>query len=113
MKILGIVVYYYDVLVVVIVDGKVVVVVQEEWFICIKYDLVFFDYVICWVMDYVGLELSDIDVIVFYDKFLLKFECLLEIYYCYVFSGVWSFFWVMFVWVKEKVFLKQEICKLL
>ena len=111
MKILGIAAYYHDASAAVIVDGKVVAAAQEEWFTRIKHDPAFPDHAIRWAMDYAGLELSDIDAIAFYDKPLLKFERLLETYYRHAPSGVWSFLRAMPVWVKEKVFLKQEIRK--
>ncbi|MNV00739.1 Decarbamoylnovobiocin carbamoyltransferase [compost metagenome] len=60
-------------------------------------------------MEEAGLELDDLDAIVFYDKPLLKFERLLQTYYSFSPKGLLSFLKAIPVWINEKMFLKKMI----
>ncbi|MEM1216820.1 MAG: carbamoyltransferase C-terminal domain-containing protein, partial [Bacteroidota bacterium] len=60
-----------------------------------------------------GLELGELDAVAFYDKPFLKFERLLETYYGHAPQGLKSFIRSMPVWIKEKIFLKQQLRKAL
>ena len=55
------------------------------------------------------LKLSDIDYIVYYEKPLLTFERLLETYLAVAPRGIRSFIAAMQTWLKEKLFLKNDI----
>lgn len=111
MKILGISAYYHDSAAAIIIDGQIVAAAQEEWFSRIKHDPDFPEKAIDWCLNYTGISLAELDAIAFYDKPFLKFERLLETYYQHAPQGLVSFIKAMPVWIKEKLFLKQNIRK--
>lgn len=113
MRILGIAAYYHDASAAITIDGKVVAAAQEEWFTRIKHDPSFPEHAIRWALEDTGIAIEELDAIAFYDKPLLKFERLLETYYRHAPSGIRSFLKAIPIWVKEKIFLKQEIRKAL
>ena len=106
MKILGISAFYHDAAAAIVIDGKIVAAVQEERFTRVKHDASFPTNAIKFCLEYSGLELKDLDAIVFYDKPLLKFERLLETYYSFAPKGLRSFLLSIPIWLKEKLFLK-------
>jgi len=57
------------------------------------------------------IRLTDVDLVVFYDKPLVKFERLLETYLSYAPKGFRSFLAAMPIWLKEKLFLKMPLIK--
>ncbi|MEL7247323.1 MAG: carbamoyltransferase [Bacteroidota bacterium] len=113
MKILGISAYYHDSAAAITVNGKVVAAAQEEWFTRLKHDPSFPEHAIRWVLEYAGVSLDELDAIAFYDKPFLKFERILETYYQHAPRGLGSFIRSMPVWIKEKIFLKQQLRKAL
>ena len=52
---------------------------------------------------------SDLDVVAFYDKPFLKFERLLETYLSYAPRGLGSFISAIPPWIKQKLFMKEQI----
>ncbi|MEM6349023.1 MAG: carbamoyltransferase [Bacteroidota bacterium] len=111
MKILGISAYYHDSAAALLVDGALIAAVQEERFSRKKHDASFPENAIRYCLDREGISIEDLDAIVFYDKPFLKFERLLETYYAYAPQGIVSFISAIPVWLREKLFLKQEIKK--
>lgn len=111
MYILGISAYYHDSAVALIKDGKIIAAVQEERFTRIKHDAGFPLKGIQYCLLEAGINLTDLDSIVFYDKPLIKFERLLETYLAYAPKGFRSFLAAMPVWLKEKLFLKTTLKK--
>lgn len=109
MNILGISAFYHDSAAALIENGDITAAAQEERFTRIKQDAGFPTHAVKYCLDYAGLELNQIDAIVFYDKPLLKFERLLETYYGYSPRGLKSFLVAIPVWLKEKMFLKKLI----
>ena len=109
MNILGISAFYHDSAASIIQDGKIIAAAQEERFTRKKHDPGFPSNAIKFCLEYSGLELKDLDAIVFYDKPLLKFERLLETYYAFAPRGLKSFITSIPVWIKEKMFLKRLI----
>jgi carbamoyltransferase len=109
MNILGISAFYHDSAASIIQDGKIIAAAQEERFTRKKHDPGFPTHAIKFCLEYSGLELKDLDAVVFYDKPLLKFERLLETYYAFAPKGLKSFIISMPVWIKEKMFLKRLI----
>lgn len=109
MKILGISAFYHDSAASIVVNGDIIAAAQEERFTRKKHDAGFPANAIKFCLEYSGLELKDLDAIVFYDKPLLKFERLLETYYAFAPSGFRSFITAIPVWIKEKMFLKRLI----
>ena len=110
-KILGISAYYHDSAAAVIVDGEIVSAAQEERFSRKKHDACFPCNAVSYCMEEIGISLSEIDYIVFYDKPLVKFERLLETYLAYVPKGFQSFVAAMPIWLKDKLFLKSTLKK--
>ena len=111
MNIIGISSYYHDSAAALVCDGKIIAAAQEERFTRKKHDASFPSNAIRFCLEYGGLEMDEIETIVFYDKPFLKFERLLETYYNFVPSGISSFVTSMPVWAKEKLFMKNLINK--
>jgi len=108
-SILGISAFYHDSAACLIIDGKIIAAAQEERFSRVKHTADFPSKAIEYCLNEAGLNINEIDHVVFYDKPLLKFERLLETYYAYAPKGLFSFIQAMPVWIKEKVFLKKTI----
>ncbi len=108
-NILGISSYYHDSAATLLSDGEILAAAQEERFTRKKHDAAFPARAIDYCLDQAGLELEDIDYVVFYDKPLVKFERLLETYLAYAPRGIRSFLSAMPVWMKEKLFLKKTL----
>lgn len=111
MYILGLSAYYHDSAVALIKDGEIIAAVQEERFTRIKHDAGFPISGINYCLQEAGIQLTDLDSIVFYDKPLIKFERLLETYLAYAPKGFRSFLAAMPIWLKEKLFLKSTLKK--
>lgn len=108
-KILGISAFYHDSAAAITVGGKVVAAAQEERFTRNKHTPDFPKNAVRYCLDEAGLEIDELDAIVFYDKPLLKFERLLETYYAFAPKGISSFLKAIPVWLNEKMFLKKLI----
>lgn len=109
MNILGISAFYHDSAACLTQNGKIIAAAQEERFTRIKHDERFPVHAVEYCLDLAGLEIDDLDAIVFYDKPFLKFERLLETYLSFAPKGVRSFVTAIPVWLKEKMFLKKLI----
>jgi carbamoyltransferase len=110
-SVLGISGFYHDSAAALVVDAKVVAAAQEERFSRKKHDARFPTQAIESCLSIGGRELSQIDLIVFYDKPLLKFERILETYLQVAPKGFTSFLYSMPLWIKDKLFLKQQLKK--
>lgn len=109
MKILGISAFYHDSAAALTIDGYVVAAAQEERFTRKKHTPDFPVNAIKYCLEYSGLNIDEIDAVVFYDKPLLKFERLLETYYAFAPKGLRQFIVSIPVWLKEKMFLKKML----
>jgi carbamoyltransferase len=109
MYILGISAYYHDSAAALVRDGEIVAAVQEERLSRKKHDPRFPSLAIKSCLAQAGIDFSQVDEVVFYDKPLLKFERLLETYLAYAPLGFRSFLTAMPVWLKEKLFLKKVL----
>ena len=109
MKILGISAYYHDSAAAYIEDGVIIAAAQEERFTRKKHDPGFPSHAVQYCLSEAGVQLNDLDAIVFYDKPLLKMERLLETYYAFSPKGLLSFLTAIPVWLKEKMFLKRML----
>ncbi|MBT3786501.1 carbamoyltransferase [bacterium] len=107
--ILGISAFYHDSGAALIKDGKILAAAQEERFTRTKHDPSFPKNAIEFCLEWSGLQLEDLDAVVFYDKPLLKMERLLETYYAFAPRGLRSFLLAIPVWIKEKLFLRKMI----
>jgi len=108
-KILGISAFYHDSAAALTVGETIIAAAQEERFTREKHTPDFPINAIKYCLEEAGLEIDELDAIVFYDKPLLKFERLLETYYAYAPNGISSFLKAIPVWLNEKVFLKKLI----
>lgn len=107
MKILGISSFYHDSAASIIVDNEILAAAQEERFTRIKHTPEFPKNSIIYCLEEAGLNLNELDAIVFYDKPLPKFERLLSTYYAVAPRGLLSFLKSMPVWTKEKIFFRK------
>jgi len=107
MRILGISAFYHDSAATLVRDGEIVAAAQEERFTRKKHDSAFPSHALeyCLVQD--GVQLEDVDYVVFYDKPFLKFERLLETYIAFAPRGLRSFQMAIPLWIREKLFQKN------
>lgn len=108
-KVLGISAFYHDSAATITVGGVIIAAAQEERFTRDKHTPDFPVQAIKYCLEEAGLEIDELDAIVFYDKPLLKFERLLETYYAFAPKGLASFLKAIPVWLNEKLFLKKLI----
>ncbi len=111
MYILGISAFYHDSAACLVKDGEILAAVQEERFTRIKHDKKFPAKSIKYCLEYAGINLSEIEYIVFYEKPFPKFERILETYLAFAPIGFSSFLKSMPSWLKEKLFLKSLLSK--
>jgi carbamoyltransferase len=107
MRVLGIAAYYHDSAAALVHDGHIVAAVQEERFSRIKGDAGFPHHAIDYCLTEGGIDLTEVEHIVFYDKPFLKFERLLETYLAFAPRGYQSFRTAVPVWLRQKLFLKR------
>lgn len=107
--ILGISAFYHDSAAALLVDGRLVAAAQEERFTRKKHDHEFPQQALRYCLKEAGLEPSDLDFVVFYDKPLLKFERLLETYLAYAPRGFRSFLQAIPLWLHQKLHLPREM----
>ena len=84
MYILGISAYYHDSAAVMIKDGNIVAAAQEERFTRKKHDDGFPRRAAEYCLKEAGIDIAQVEYVVFYDKPILKFDRLLETYLSYV-----------------------------
>ena len=109
--ILGISAFYHDSGAALLIDGDIVAAAQEERFTRKKHDAGYPKSAIAYVLDQAGIDASSLDHVVFYDKPFLKFERLLETYLAFVPRGFKQYSMAMPIWLREKLFLKNQLVK--
>ena len=107
-KILGISAFYHDSAAALIINDEIIAAAQEERFTREKQSSKFPIEAIKYCLEEAGLEIDELDAVVFYEKPLLKFERLLETYYAFSPKGIISFIKAIPVWLNEKLFLKKN-----
>jgi carbamoyltransferase len=112
-KVLGISAYYHDAAAALVVDGHIVAAAQEERFTRKKHDDRFPENAVRYCLEEANLRPEDLDHVAFYDKPFLKFERLLETYLAFAPRGFESFRHALPVWVKDKLFQKDNLAKAL
>jgi len=109
--ILGISAFYHDSSAALLNNGEIVGAVQEERFTRKKHDSSFPTSCIKYLLQEANISLNEVDAFVFYEKPFLKFERLLETYIAFAPKGFKSFAASMPVWLREKLFQKNNIYK--
>ena len=109
MYILGISAYYHDSAACLVRDGEIVAAAREERFTRKKHDHRFPANAVKFCLDYAGINPTDVGLVAFYDKPLLKFERLLETYLDYAPRGLRSFITAMPLWLREKLWIRERI----
>lgn len=109
MNILGISAYYHDSAACLVQDGKIVAAAQEERFTRKKHDHRFPGNAVEFCLESGGIQASDLDLVTFYDKPLLKFDRLLETYIAYAPSGFKLFLMGMPLWLREKLHTPRQL----
>lgn len=111
MYILGISAFYHDSAACLVRDGEIVAAAQEERFTRKKHDHRFPESAIEFCLNFAGITIDEVEFIAFYDKPLLTFERLLETYIDYAPAGFRSFIKAMPLWLREKLWTREEIVK--
>ena len=107
--ILGFSAYYHDSAACLVKDGIIVAAAQEERFNRKKHFAGFPAEAIKYCLREGDIGLHEIEYVVFYEKPFVKFERLLETYLSFAPRGLKSFLAAMPSWLKEKLFLKNDI----
>jgi carbamoyltransferase len=110
-NVLGISAYYHDAAAALLRDGKIVCAAQEERFSRKKNDSDLPVQAIEFCLRHANLEPAQLDVVVFYDKPVLKFARLLETYLAVAPGGWRTFPTVLTNWLGEKLDLRKIIRK--
>jgi len=109
MHILGISAYYHDSAAALVRDGDIVAAAQEERFSRKKHDYRFPEQAIDYCLREAGIDRGELDLVVFYDKPLLKFERILETYLSYSPAGFKLFLMGLPLWLKQKLHTPREL----
>ena len=109
MYILGISAYYHDSAACILKNGEIVAAAQEERFTRKKHDQNFPLNAIKYCLNESGISPSELELVSFYDKPILKFERILETYLTYAPKGLNSFLKAMPLWIKKKLWIKSLI----
>jgi carbamoyltransferase len=107
--ILGLSAFYHDSAACLVRDGRVVAAAQEERFTRKRHDAAFPAQAAAYCLEQGGIQAKDLDLVVFYDKPLLKLERLLQTYLAYAPRGFRSFASAMPVWIKKKLWTRDNI----
>ena len=108
-RILGISAYYHDSAACLVVDGRVVAAAQEERFTRKKHDASFPSRAVDYCLREAGITVSELDLVGFYEKPLVKFERLLETYVAGAPAGYKSYLMAMPLWLSEKLWMGDDI----
>ena len=109
MNILGISAFYHDSAACLVQNGRIVAAAQEERFTRRKHDADFPRKAAEYCVAAGGIGFSDLDVVAFYDKPLLKFDRLLETYVACSPAGFKLFLMGLPLWLKQKLHLPREL----
>jgi carbamoyltransferase len=108
-NILGVSAYYHDAAAALVMDGKIISAAQEERFTRKKNDSDFPRHAVQFCLRHANLTPEQLDVVVFYDKPILKFARLLETYLAVAPGGWRTFPTVLSNWLGEKLDLRKAI----
>ncbi|MDD5656614.1 MAG: carbamoyltransferase N-terminal domain-containing protein [Elusimicrobia bacterium] len=109
MLILGVSFMYHDSAAAILCDGKVVAAAAEERFSRQKHSLEFPEQSIAYCLRECGIEVNDLDFLVFYEKPLLKFERILMTHIDSFPEGFGQFREAMPLWLRWKLFIPELV----
>jgi carbamoyltransferase len=109
MKILGISCYYHDSAAAILVDGQIIAAAEEERFSRIKHDSGFPTHAIDFCLQSASLSAKELDYVVFYEKPFKKFHRIFISTLSTYPKSYTSFREAMRIWLKQKLWIKQEI----
>jgi carbamoyltransferase len=113
MNILGVSCFYHDSAAALLQDGKLVAAAHEERFTRKRHDPDFPKQAAAYCLREAGIEVKDLDYVVFYDKPLVKFERILLTYLATFPKSLPSFTKAIPVWMKEKLWVPNQIREIL
>jgi carbamoyltransferase len=108
-RILGISAYYHDSAACLVEDGRIVAAAQEERFTRKKHDAGFPSRAVEYCLREAGVTASNLDLVGFYEKPLVKFERLLETYVACAPKGLRSYLMAMPLWLGERLWMADDI----
>jgi carbamoyltransferase len=111
MKILGISCFYHDAAAALVVNGTLVAAASEERFTRIKHDPELPKSAVLFCLKKAGIEIRDIDAVVFYDKPFTKFDRILTGYLATPFRSWRAFIKAMPLWLRRKLWVESVIEK--
>ena len=108
-RILGISAYYHDSAACLVEDGRIIAAAQEERFTRKKHDARFPSSAVDYCLQEAGISASELDLVGFYEKPLVKFERLLETYAVCAPKGLRSYLMAMPLWIGERLWMADDI----
>jgi len=111
MNILGISCFYHDAAAALVVDGQLVAAASEERFSRLKHDPELPAGAAKFCLRKAGLEISDIDHVVFYDKPLTKFDRILTGYMARPLLSYRAFITALPIWLRRKLWVDHVVHK--
>ena len=111
MNILGISCFYHDSAACFVRDGRIIAAAQEERFSRKKHDPRFPKNAINYCLEEAGIQIQDLDYLVYYDKPFLTFERLLLSYLTVAPKGLRSWLEAMPLWLGKKLYIPNVIKK--
>jgi carbamoyltransferase len=108
-NILGISAFFHDSAASLVRDGEIIAAAQEERFTRRKGDERFPRHAMGYCLEAGGVEVSDLDYVVFYESPLIKFDRLLETYISYLPEGWKSFAKAFPLWSTQRLRITREI----
>src|SRR5690348_327415 len=107
MHILGISAFYHDSAACLLRDGEIIAAAQEERFTRKKHDASFPAHATRYCLREAGITYEDLDLVVFYEKPLLKFERLLESFVAHAPRGFGLFRLSAPTWIQKKLHIPR------
>jgi carbamoyltransferase len=111
MNILGISCFYHDSAAAILKNGEIIAAAQEERFTRKRHDANFPNKSIEYCLKEANLQVSDLDIVAFYDKPFLKFERIIETALSAAPKGLPTFIKAIPIWTSQKLFAGEEIKK--
>ena len=111
MKILGISCFYHDAAAAIVIDGHLLAASSEERFSRKKHDPEIPSGAVKYCLNRAGIEVNNLDYIVFYDKPFLKFDRILTGYMATPFISYRPFLEAIPIWLRRKLWTEYTIRK--